>query len=138
MRDENVDITKSYKVTGSMVWSPKMKKLKENVEKYCGTKIQYAQLNYYRDGNDYIGYHTDSEMVDGDIIASISLGAKRRFLMRHKKYKSDTIKIKKHEFMLEDGSLFIMDYNAGKEHWKHSLPKMKNVGPRINITFRPR
>ena len=139
MRDDNIDITKSYKVTGSMVWSKPMMKLRDNVEKLCNIKIQYAQLNYYRNGDDYIGYHTDSEMKEGDIIASISLGAERKFILRHKRYKTDnTIKINKHEFILNDGSLFIMNYNAGKEYWKHTLPKMKNVGPRINITFRPR
>lgn len=137
LRDKDVDITKSYTVTDSVEWTPLAKKLKEKVEAQTGKTFTYAQLNLYRDGDDYIGYHADSEIKDGDIIASISLGVKRKFVFRHKDYKTrKDIKIK-HEFMLEDGSLIVMDENAGKKRWKHTLPKMKNVGPRINITFRP-
>jgi alkylated DNA repair dioxygenase AlkB len=71
----------------------------------------------------------------GDIIASISLGAKRKFVLRHIDYKSNDID--KYIFDLDNGSLLIMNDSAAKLHWKHSLPKMKNTGPRINITFRP-
>ena len=135
MRDKDLDISKSYSVTGSMEWLPSVELLKKRVEKATGKPITYCQLNYYRDGNDYIGYHTDSEIADGDIIASISLGATRKFVLRHKEYKTKP-DIKKYNFNLENGSLFIMNDNAGKHYWKHALLKMKNVGPRINITFR--
>jgi len=137
VKDKDVDITGSYTVTNSVEWTPLAKKLKEKVEKQTGKTFTYAQLNWYRDGNDYIGYHTDSEIKDGDIIASISLGAKRKFVFRHKDYKTRKNIKTKHEFMLEDGSLIVMDENAGKKKWKHTLPKMKDVGSRINITFRP-
>ena len=117
-----------------MIWTSFMKKLKNKVENKT-KKIRYVQLNYYRNGDDYIRFHTDSEIKDGDIIASISLGATRKFVFRHKKYKTNK-NIKKYTFNLENGSLIIMDENAGKKFWKHSLPKMKDAGPRINITFR--
>lgn len=133
MRDKDIDITSSYKVTGSTEWSKTVEKLKTKIEKYTKKKILYAQLNYYRDGNDYIGFHTDSEVRSGDIIASISLGSTRNFIFRN--IEDKTIK---HSFELEDGSLIIMDENSAKIKWKHSLPKMKNVGERINITFRPK
>jgi len=138
MRDKNIDITSSYTVTGSMSWIASVKKLRDRIEKFTGKKISYAQLNYYRDGNDYIGYHTDSEIFDGDIIASISLGAVRKFVFRHKEYRTKK-NIKKREFYLGNGSLIVMNDNAGKHHWKHALPKMRNIEDgRINITFRPR
>lgn len=137
MKDDGIDITKSYKVTNSIKWTPEMKETKEKIEQLTKKKISYAQLNYYRDGNDYIGFHTDSEVLKGDIIASLSLGSTRKFIFRHKNYKINK-NIGKKEFYLENGSLLIMNDNAAKYHWKHSLPKMKNVGPRINITFRPR
>lgn len=137
MRDENDDITDSYTVTDSIPWTKKIKKIKKEIEKITGKKIRYAQLNYYRDGNDYIGYHTDSEVRPGDFIASISLGAPRKFVLRHKQYKTRDGN-NKHEMILQDGSLLIMDENSAKNNWKHTITKTKKVHKgRINITFRP-
>lgn len=133
MKDEGLDITGSYKVTDSMAWTPLAEKLKKKIEKETGKKITYCQLNYYRDGNDYIGFHTDKEVVKDDIIASISLGANRTFKFRNIKDKKT-----KSEMTLENGSLLIMNDHAAKYNWKHALPKMKNLKEeRINITFRP-
>ena len=137
MRDEDVDITKSYSVTGSVPWTKNMLKLKKMVEKITGKEYTYAQLNHYRDGDDYIGYHTDSEVQDGDVIASISLGAARRFQFRHINYRENTMP--DYEMTLEPGSLIIMNEYAAKHHWKHQLPKMPKLREeRINITFRPK
>lgn len=133
MRDKNEDITKSYNVTGSMEWTSSMKEVRKKVEKVTKYKFKYAQLNYYRTGDDYIGYHTDKEVAPSDIIASISLGAKRRFTFRNIEDTTKKITIE-----LEHGSLLIMDEDAAKNKWKHALPKMKNVKERINITFRPK
>lgn len=133
MRDKDIDITKSYSVTESMEWTKLMDKIRKRVEKQTGKHISYAQLNYYRNGDDYIGFHTDSEVQSGDIIASISLGASRKFTFRNKENVKNKITV-----ILEPNSLIIMDENSAKIKWKHSLPKMKDVGERINITFRPR
>ena len=133
MRDPDIDITKSYKVTGSMEWLPSVETIKKEIEKLTGKSIRYAQLNYYRDGNEYIGPHTDSEVQSGDIIASISLGATRKFV-----FNKISDKTNKYSMELEGGSLLIMNEDAAKKQYKHALPKMKNVGERINITFRPR
>jgi alkylated DNA repair dioxygenase AlkB len=136
MRDKDTDISDVYDVTGSTVWSKEVKSLKKKVEKETGHTFRYAQLNYYRDGNDYIGFHTDSEVQEGDIIASISLGVRRKFVFRHINYKTNDVE--KYEMMLDHGSLLIMNEQAAKLHWKHSLPKMAKVRDgRINITFRP-
>ena len=132
MKDNDIDITKSYSVTESIVWSKQMEKIKKKVEKETSRTFRYAQMNYYRTGDDYIGFHTDSEVKKGDIIASISLGADRKFTFQQICDKSI-----KHSMVLENGSLLIMDDKAAKYNWKHSLPKMKYVGERINITFRP-
>jgi len=132
MRDKDVDISKSYSVTGSMEWLPLVENIKKRIEKETGHSITYAQLNYYRSGDDYIGPHSDKEVEKGDIIASISLGSSRRFIIKH----NDGLT--KQEITLEDGSLLIMNDNAAKYHYKHEVPKMKNVGERINITFRPK
>lgn len=136
MRDTNYNVEGSYTVTDSMEWTPLAEKLRDKIKYYTKKYMSYAQLNYYRDGNDYIGYHTDKEVSSGDIIASISLGATRRFILRNKDSKKGNKT--KYEFNLENGSLLIMNEHAAKTYWKHSLPKMKNVNSRINITFRPK
>lgn len=132
MRDKDVDISKSYSVTGSMEWLPLVENIKKRIEKETGHSITYAQLNYYRSGDDYIGPHSDKEVEKGDIIASLSLGSSRKFIIKH----NDGLT--KQEIILEDGSMLIMNDNAAKTHYKHEVPKMKNVGERINITFRPK
>jgi len=136
MRNESFDVPSSYNVTGNSIYSELVDKLKKKVEKRTKHEMNYAQLNYYRDGQDYIGWHSDSEVKKGDLIASISLGAERKFSLRHKDYKTNK-DIPKYNFKLGNGSLLLMDYNTANKYWKHCLPKMKNVSEgRINITFR--
>ena len=136
MRNESFEVPESYNVTGNSIYSELVDKLKKKVEKKTNHVMNYAQLNYYRDGQDYIGWHSDSEVKKGDLIASISLGAERRFSLRHKDYKTNN-EIQKYNFKLGNGSLLIMDYNTANRYWKHCLPKMKNISEgRINITFR--
>ena len=136
MRNESFNVPSSYNITGNSIYSELVDKLKKKVEKKTKHELNYAQLNYYRNGQDYIGWHSDSEVEKGDLIASISLGAERKFSLRHKDYKTNK-DIPKYNFKLGNGSLLIMDYNTANKYWKHCLPKMKNVNEgRINITFR--
>lgn len=91
MKDPGIDITKSYDVTDSSEWTSKLKAIKNKIEtklRKCkfNEKFIYAQINYYRNCHDYIGWHTDSEVYPGDLIASLSLGRPHRFVLRHKKY----------------------------------------------------
>jgi alkylated DNA repair dioxygenase AlkB len=79
-----------------------------------------------------MGWHSDDERSLGkdSAIASVSLGAERKFLLRHKQTK-ETVPV-----MLEDGSLLVMK-GTTQTHWQHSIPKSKRVvNPRINLTFR--
>lgn len=90
-------------------------------------------LNLYRDGNDSNGWHSDDEKELGinPVIASLSLGAKRYFHLKHKKDKELRYKLS-----LAHGSLLIMK-GATQHHWQHQLPKTKKINaPRINLTFR--
>jgi alkylated DNA repair dioxygenase AlkB len=105
--------------------------IKKRIEKLLGITFSYAVLNYYRDGNDYISYHADREVSDGQTVASVTVGSTRRFHLKHK-YKSNI----KYTFMLGHGDVLILNDIAIKKKYKHSVPKMANVGPRINITFR--
>lgn len=87
--------------------------------------------NLYRDGNDYVSMHADDEPELGPepTIASLSLGASRKFQLRH----PTAAPI---DLMLDDGDLLVMSGPMQRE-WKHGVPKMARVTePRVNLTFR--
>lgn len=89
-------------------------------------------LNYYPSGQDGMGYHADDEPELGHqpIIASLSLGATRKFVLKHKVTKENV------ELMLESGQLIVMRGNT-QRHWKHTVTKTKAVHDgRISLTFR--
>jgi alkylated DNA repair dioxygenase AlkB len=102
----------------------------------CGTAVgerfDSVLANLYRDGRDGMGWHSDDEALHGrePTIASLSLGAVRRFALRHR-HTRETVRID-----LEPGSLLVMSGRC-QEEWVHSIPKTtRQVGPRINLTFR--
>ena len=89
-------------------------------------------LNLYPGGLDGMGWHSDAEkeLMPLATIASISLGSDRKFSFKHRLTK-ETVSL-----TLKDGSLLLMK-GATQKHWLHQLPKTKkNIGPRINLTFR--
>ena len=113
-------------------WTTELRTLKAVVEGLSATRFNSCLLNLYHDGGDGMGWHSDDEPTLGidPIIASLSLGAARKFCFRHKKTKQ-TVAV-----MLEPGSLLIMR-GATQAHWHHSLPKSSLIHhPRINLTFR--
>lgn len=128
-------------------WTKDMKLLKKRISSELKIHTDYAQLNLYRDGRDYIGYHTDSEVTSDGKVVSISLGQTRKFILRHKstfpklkEYRntSPTKRVNvRYEIELQDGDLLVMDEGAAKRYYKHCLPKStKPMDSRINITFR--
>lgn len=140
--DENTEWVKN-----GQRWSPLMRKLRRRIRLELNICTDYAQLNHYRNGKDYIGYHTDSEMQEGGCIVSVSLGETRTFVLRHKssfpklkEYRSISPEERiytKYSIPLEDGDVLIMDKGAGKDEYKHTVPaRPKITGDRINITFR--
>ena len=114
-------------------WHPSIAMIKKRIEEYSGHRFNAALLNLYRDGNDSMGWHQDNEPELGPnpVVASLSIGAERRFLFREKKLKGNV-----QEVMLSSGSLLWMG-NDVQNNWQHSLPKTKRCqSSRINITFR--
>jgi alkylated DNA repair dioxygenase AlkB len=97
-----------------------------------GAEYNSVLVNLYRDGNDSVSWHSDNEEINGSepTIASVSLGATRRFDLRHKE-SGKTVRVD-----LEDGSLLVMS-GLSQHCWVHQIAKTKTkVGPRINLTFR--
>lgn len=114
-------------------WTPLLMFIKNEIEEICSENFTTVLLNYYRDGKDSNGWHSDNEKELGQnpVIASVSFGAERFFNLRHNFIKEEKLKIN-----LEHGSLLIMK-GTTQHFWKHQIPKtVKDIGPRINLTFR--
>ena len=112
-------------------WTTYLAAIRSLVESELDTEFNSALLNFYPDGNSYIGWHADDEKSLGNdpVIASISLGATRKFSFKDKQTKEVF------SLQLENGSLLFMGKGT-QINYLHSLPKQKDLGPRINITFR--
>lgn len=113
-------------------WSEDLMQLKEAVEDKLEETFNACLLNLYHDGSEGMGWHSDNEdtLVAGGAIASVSLGAERRFSLKHKRTK-ETISVK-----LEHGSLLVMKGET-QANWLHSLPVSTVIHqPRVNLTFR--
>jgi alkylated DNA repair dioxygenase AlkB len=131
------DAGRSYRYSGAThvtePWPAALKALREQLCADTGYEFNCALLNYYRSGNDCMGYHSDNEPELGDspCIASISLGAERDFLLKPKAGSSKTEKLN-----LASGSLLVM-LPPTQQHWQHALPVRKGIAHgRINLTFR--
>ena len=114
-------------------WSPLLLDVKQRIEQIVGTEFNSVLINLYRDGQDSNGWHADNEPELGTepVIASLSLGAVRRFRLRNNADKKQIINLD-----LPSGSLLLM---AGKTQqcWQHCITKTTRVvEPRINLTFR--
>jgi alkylated DNA repair dioxygenase AlkB len=113
-------------------WNAPLLELKALAEHLVARPFNSVLLNLYRDGRDSVSWHADNEPGLGrePVIASISLGAVRRFQLRHRHRKERL------DLDLPHGSCLIMA-GATQHHWLHQLPKTaRPVGPRINLTFR--
>ena len=112
-------------------WPPSVAALRDAIASATGFLPNSVLANRYRDGRDAMGWHADAEPELGPepVIASLSLGAPRRFVLRHR------TRGLRHELVLAPGSLLLMA-GATQAHWQHALPRAKVAGPRINLTFR--
>ena len=130
--DDGVRYTYSNLERIPVPWTPELLHLRELCEQVSGATFNSVLVNLYRDGNDGVGWHADDERENGPepVIASLSLGASRRFDFQHR--------FSKHveSVQLNAGDLVVMS-GASQRQWVHRIAKTKRqVGPRINLTFR--
>ena len=118
----------------ALPWTPVLLKLKTQLENDLNTRFNSVLVNYYRDGNDHMSYHSDDEKELGPnpIIASLSFGETRSFQLKHKfDLEKKTVVIP-----ITDGSLVVMKDEL-QHFWQHKIAKTKKlIGPRVNLTFK--
>jgi alkylated DNA repair dioxygenase AlkB len=126
------DYTYSNTTKTALPWTQDLCSLKSMVEAAAGETFNSCLLNLYHSGEEGMSWHSDDEkeLKKEGTIASVSLGATRKFVFKHKNIKE------KVEVLLDHGSLLLMK-GTTQTHWLHRLPPTKRVnGPRINLTFR--
>jgi alkylated DNA repair dioxygenase AlkB len=113
-------------------WTPLLNSIRQKIERYLEVSFNSVLVNYYRDGQDYVGWHSDNEVELGPqpFIASLTLGATRRFAFKHKQTHEE-------QFMpLKAGALLVMQADFQHYYW-HSLPPDALItSGRVNMTFR--
>jgi alkylated DNA repair dioxygenase AlkB len=129
---DNIPYTYSGVTRTPRPFTPLLQELRERCSQISHSSFNSVLVNYYRNGNDHLGWHSDNEIVNGPepVIASVSLGAERRFDFRH----NDTGQVVK--VLLPHGSLLVMS-GLSQQCWQHRIVKEPNLtGERINLTFR--
>lgn len=113
------------------IWPQEMWEIKRWVEDATCKQFDSVFVNYYRDENDHIPWHADDESWIGPVVASVSLGATRRFWLRRKNDHKVVVK-----GSLSHGDLLLMQEGC-QDEWEHRVPKeRKPTKPRLNLTFR--
>ncbi len=130
------DMPYIYRYSGvarqALPWLSILLDIKKCVEDVSGETFNSCLLNLYANGEESMSWHSDNEadLLKEGAIASVSLGAERRFAFKHRRTK-ETVRV-----LLENGSLLVMKGSI-QRHWVHALPPMKGISePRINLTFR--
>ena len=130
--DTDFEYTYSKITKRALPWTAELVELKKITEELTGEKFNSCLLNLYHNGDEGMAWHSDAEKVlkKNGAIASLSLGAERKFSFKHKETK-ETISL-----ILENGSLLVMK-GSTQTYWLHRLPPTKLIStPRINLTFR--
>jgi alkylated DNA repair dioxygenase AlkB len=117
-------------------WHPDLARLRDRIEQVTGHEFKSVLANAYRDGRDSMGWHSDDERELGPepVIASLSLGAPRRFVARPRSRSGGGRT--RCEFLLEHGSLLLMGGRCQRDY-QHAVPRTAcPAGLRINLTYR--
>jgi len=131
--DNNKPYTYSGITLNPLPWTNELLQIKERIETEAKVRFSSVLINRYRDGQDYVGWHTDAEKELGKnpTIGSVNFGATRKFQLR----RIDDHK-EKFEVELKHGTFLVMG-GATQHFWQHQVPKTATkIGERLNLTFR--
>lgn len=129
------DLRAVYRYSGTdnrpQKWTVAVSDIRDSLEKTEDLPFNACFLNWYRNGQDSIGWHSDDEPLFGEnpTIASVSLGATRTFKIRH------VVNRQGKNIRLDNGDLLVMG-GTFQTYFEHSIPKEPGAGERINLTFR--
>ena len=131
------DAEATYRYSGlshqPLPWTPLLAQIRTRLVDALGLPLNGVLLNYYRDGQDSMGWHSDDEVELGrnPHIVSLNLGGSRRFDLRRKGHNRI-----EHSLLLNQGSLLVMG-GPTQHYWQHQIAKTRMpCAPRLNLTFR--
>ncbi len=132
----------SYRYSGLQMdpepWTPSLAWVRDRLQALRGApRFNSVLVNLYRDGSDCVGWHADDEHELGaePVIASLSLGATRRFHLKARP-QSEAANREPLRLELAHGDLLVMRGRCQRDYL-HSAPRTaRSVGPRWNLTFR--
>ncbi|HLA31730.1 MAG TPA: alpha-ketoglutarate-dependent dioxygenase AlkB [Pseudomonas sp.] len=131
------DAEASYRYSGlthrPLPWTPLLAQIRARLVAAVGQPLNGLLLNYYRDGQDSMGWHSDDEAELGrnPLVASLNLGGSRRFDLRRKGHSRI-----EYSLLLNHGSLLVMG-GPTQHYWQHQVAKTRSpCAPRLNLTFR--
>ncbi|GAA6170433.1 alpha-ketoglutarate-dependent dioxygenase AlkB [Colwellia sp. KU-HH00111] len=130
--EQAFEYTYSNVTKRALPWTPSILALKAKVEQHTGESFNSCLLNLYHTGEEAMAWHSDGEadLKKNGAIASLSLGATRKFAFKHKQSKQVI------DLLLKPGSLLVMK-GVTQQYWLHRLPPTKKIHQaRINLTFR--
>ena len=130
--DPSITYRYASKTKIGLPWTDSLLTIKNRVESITKESYNACLLNLYHNGEESMGWHSDNEkeIITNSSIASLSLGASRKFSFKHKETKETA------SIVLASGSLLLMKGEC-QTHWLHRLPPTKKTSePRINLTFR--
>lgn len=128
---------RAYRYSGRSLeprpFGPELAAVRDRVAAAAGVPFDHVLVNRYRDGNDSMGMHADDEPELGPdpVVAAVSLGATRRFVIQPRKKKTGGRRV----IQLEHGSLLIMG-GTFQHELRHGIPRAAAAGERISLTFR--
>lgn len=130
--DPGIKYSYSNNLLETRSWTSLLSDIRAKIELCLDFSFNSVLVNWYRNGEDYVGWHADNERELGDqpFIVSLTFGTERLFEFRHKK------SLESGNLLLRSGTLLIMRPDF-QHHWLHSVPIEKNLMEgRINLTFR--
>lgn len=130
--EKQFEYTYSNTTKHALPWTKEILALKTIIEKETGQHYNACLLNLYHTGEEGMAWHRDAEkdLKKDGAIASLSLGAERKFAFKHKQTSE------KVDLILAHGSLLVMK-DITQTHWLHRLPPTKKINTlRISLTFR--
>jgi alkylated DNA repair dioxygenase AlkB len=134
MYDRMVDVPRLVaSLPGDGPGHPLLERIRELLSAHYATPFVRVSMGYYRDGADSVAWHGDTTARDMDqptLVATVSLGEPRRFLLRPRGGGTSV------RFALGRGDLFVMG-GLCQRTWQHAVPKVARASPRLAVMFRP-